>query len=155
MWPLNAPSVKGRPPRVHDSRRLRVAVEGLSVTMDTVMQIGDFVATANVRTVRRMLRALVEGDTVGGDAFVSPDFLDHDAPGADNSPPRRGSIQFRESVQWIHSVFAGLEFEEREVIAVNDRVVVRGVMRGRHAGQFLGIAPTGRRVEVHQVHIFA
>ena len=40
------------------------------------------------------------------------------------------------------------------MIAVNDRVVVRGVMRGRHAGQFLGIAPTGRRVEVHQVHIF-
>ena len=94
MWPLNAPSVKGRPPRVHDSRRLRVAVEGLSVTMDTVMQIGDFVATANVRTVRRMLRALVEGDTVGGDAFVSRDFLDHDAPGADNSPPRVAPSSF-------------------------------------------------------------
>ena len=123
--------------------------------MDTVVQIGDFVAKANVGTVRRLLRALVEGNQVGGDAFVSPDFLDHDAPGADNSPPRRGSVQFRESVQWIHRVFADLEFEEREVIAVDDRVVVRGVMRGRHAGQFLGIAPTGRRVEVHQVHIFA
>ena len=35
------------------------------------------------------------------------------------------------SVQWIHSVFADLEFDEQEVIAVNDRVVVRGVMRGR------------------------
>ena len=88
------------------------------------MQIGDFVANANVRTVRRLLRALVEGNAVGGDAFVSPDFLDHDAPGANNSPPRRGSVQFRESVQWIHRVFADLEFEEREVIAVDDRVVV-------------------------------
>ena len=124
------------------------------MTMDTMMQIGDFVANANVRTVRRLLRALVEGNQVGGDAFVSPDFLDHDAPGADNSPPRRGSVQFRESVQWIHRVFADLEFEEREVIAVDDRVVVRGVMRGRHTGRLLGIAPTGRRVEVHQVHVF-
>jgi hypothetical protein len=35
--------------------------------------------------------------------------------------PRRGSVQFRESVQWIHRVFADLEFEEREVIAVNDQ----------------------------------
>ena len=124
------------------------------MTMDTAMQIGDFVATANVRTVRRMLRALVEGEAVGGDAFLSPDFIDHDAPGADNSPSRRGAIQFRESVQWIHSLFADLEFEEQEVIAVNDRVVVRGVMRGRHVGHLLGITPTGRRVQVQQVHIF-
>ena len=124
------------------------------MTMDTVMQIGDFVANANVRTVRRLLRALVEGNAVGGDAFVSPDFLDHDAPGANNSPPRHGSVQFREGVQWIHRVFADLEFEEREVIAVDDRVVVRGVMRGRHTGCLLGIAPTDRCVEIHQVHIF-
>ena len=124
------------------------------MTMDTVMQIGDFVANANVRTVRRLLRALVEGNAVGGDAFVSPDFLDHDAPGANNSPPRRGSVQFRESIRWIHRVFADLEFEEREVIAVDDRVVVRGVMRGRHTGCLLGIAPTDRCVEIHQVHIF-
>ena len=124
------------------------------MTMDMVMQIGDFVANANVRTVRRLLRALVEGNAVGGDAFVSPDFLEHDAPGANNSPPRRGSVQFRESVQWIHRVFADLEFEEREVIAVDDRVVVRGVMRGRHTGCLLGIAPTDRCVEIHQVHIF-
>ena len=124
------------------------------MTMDMVMQIGDFVANANVRTVRRLLRALVEGNAVGGDAFVSPDYLDHDAPGADNSPPRRGSVQFRESVQWVHRVFADLEFEEREVIAVDDRVVVRGVMRGRHTGCLLGIAPTDRCVEIHQVHIF-
>ena len=124
------------------------------MTMDTVMQIGDFVANANVRTVRRLLRALVQGNAVGGDAFVSPDFLDHDAPGANNSPPRRGSVQFRQSVQWIHRVFANLEFEEREVIAVDDRVVVRGVMRGRHTGCLLGIAPTDRCVEIHQVHIF-
>ena len=35
------------------------------------MRIGDFVANANVRMVRHLLRALVEGNAVGGDAFVS------------------------------------------------------------------------------------
>lgn len=56
--------------------------------------------------------------------------------------------------RWLHGVFADLEFEEREVIAGDDRVVVRGVMRGRQVGPVLGVAPTGRSVEIPQVHIF-
>jgi hypothetical protein len=56
--------------------------------------------------------------------------------------------------RWLHGVFADLEFEEREVIAADDRVVVRGVMRGRHVGPLLGVAPPGRSVEIPQVHIF-
>lgn len=51
-------------------------------------------------------------------------------------------------------MFADVEFEEQEIIAVDDRVVVRGVMWARQVGRLLGIAPAGQQVEVHQVHIF-
>lgn len=96
----------------------------------------------NVGAVRRALKALTTGD------------VNHDTPGADHGRSARGHTRFREHVGWLHRVFANVEFEEQEVIAAGDRVVVRGVMRARQVGRLLGIAPAGQQVEVPQVHIF-
>ena len=122
--------------------------------MDTRMRASNPEAHTNVHTMRRLFKALTAGDVAGADQFVSPQYRDREALGAGNARPQHGAVQFRESVRWLHGVFADLEFEEQEVIAADDRVVVRGVLRGRHVGELLGIAPTGRRVEVPQVHIF-
>jgi predicted ester cyclase len=54
----------------------------------------------------------------------------------------------------LHRVVGDVAFEEQEVIAANDRVLVRGLMRGKHLGRLLGVAPTGRQIEISQVHIF-
>ncbi len=121
---------------------------------DLAGQVMDLEANANLRAVRRLFTALTTGDVVGVDEFVNPHFLDTEALDAHGPHPRRGPARFRQSVRWLHRVFADLAFEEREVIAMDDRVMVRGVMRGRHVGQVLGIAPTGKHVEVHQIHIF-
>lgn len=122
--------------------------------MEAVRRVGDLRAITNIRTVRRAFKALTSGNVGGGDEFVSPDYFDHEAWDAAGAPPRRGPDQFCQSVEWLHHVLADPEFEEREVIAAGGRVMVRGVMRGRHVGPLLGIAPTGECVEIHQMHIF-
>jgi predicted ester cyclase len=122
--------------------------------MEMVVRASDLEANANVRTVRRVFTALMTGDGGGVDEFISPRYLDHEARGPDGMPSWVGPAQFREGVRWLHRVFANLRFEEQEVIAVDDRVMVRGVLRGTHVGELLGMAPTDKHVEVHQIHIF-
>ncbi len=122
--------------------------------MGTGMRTADHKANTNVRTVERVFTALTTGNIVNADELISPLYLDHEAPVADIARSLGGAAQFRESIRWLHRVFADVEFEEQELIAADDRVVVRGVMRGRHVGRLLDIAPKGKRVEVHQVHIF-
>lgn len=119
-----------------------------------VMHRADVGAAANVRTVRRLFKALTTGDVSSADEFVSPRYVDHEAPATVGAGSPSGPAQFRASVQWFHRVFADVEFDESEVIAVGDRVVVRGTMGGRHVGALLGIAPMGKPVRVHQVHLF-
>jgi nogalonic acid methyl ester cyclase/aklanonic acid methyl ester cyclase len=126
----------------------------MEMNMEMVMRVADLEAHANMHTVRRAFHALLTGNAVGVDEFVSPHYLDHDAPGADEARPGRGPAAFRDGIGWLHGILANLEFHEQELLAVSDRVMVRGVMRGKHVGRVLGLAPTGKRVEVHQVHVF-
>jgi predicted ester cyclase len=121
---------------------------------ETVVRGSDLEVNANVSTVRRVFIALTTKEAVAADEFISPRYLDHDAPGPDDATSLVGPAQFRASIGWLHRKFADLTFEEHEVIAVDDRVVVRGTMRGTHVGALLGIAPTDTRVEIQQVHIF-
>ena len=47
--------------------------------------------------------------------------------------------------------FPGLERTTRHVVAEGDLVVYRSTLRGAHEGLFLGMAPTGNRVEIDDV----
>lgn len=53
-----------------------------------------------------------------------------------------------EHVRAAEAGFPRYEVLVDDLIAEGDKVVVRGRMRGKHEGEFAGIAPTGRQVEV-------
>jgi len=61
---------------------------------------------------------------------------------------------FKESLRALEAAIGHARFEEREMLAEADRVMVRWTMRGTHEGRFWGLAPTGRRFAVDGVNIF-
>jgi steroid delta-isomerase-like uncharacterized protein len=57
---------------------------------------------------------------------------------------------FRELMTGYFAVFSDLGHEVHEMVAEADRVMVRITYSGTHDGAFLGIEPTGTRVEVEE-----
>ena len=75
-----------------------------------------------------------------------------DAAGND---PKFGVGRESFKAQWRkwHAGFSDLHFHVEEIIAEGERVVTRWRLTGTHDGQFLGHAPTGRKVDVDGVSI--
>jgi predicted ester cyclase len=61
---------------------------------------------------------------------------------------------FGEALPSFRGAFADLRFDEEDVVAADDRVVVSCVLRGVHRGEFMGVPPTGHPIAVRQVHFF-
>ena len=102
----------------------------------------------NKAIVRRVSEQAVGGGDLGVmDELVADDFVDHSAlPGT--PPGREGAKAF---VHVFHAGFPDLSLTNEDIIGEGDKVVHRYVLRGTHQGEFMGIPPTGNRVEVHGI----
>jgi predicted ester cyclase len=54
----------------------------------------------------------------------------------------------------LHSAFADLHYEEEEIVASRDKVVVVMSVMGRHVGENAGIPATGRNFSTSAVEMF-
>lgn len=104
---------------------------------------------------KAVVRRWIDGwNTRGADAvddLFSPEFQDRQLA------PDGGLVtldSFKERLRTLDSMIGPGEFEEQEMIAEGDRVMVRWVLRGTHSGPFLGLPPTGRTFSVDGVNIF-
>ena len=83
------------------------------------------------------------------DELVSADFVEHEEfPGVSNN--REGVKQF---FGIFFAAFPDMRADVTHMIAEDDTVVVRAVMKGTHQGEFMGIPATGKRVEMSMVDI--
>jgi predicted ester cyclase len=53
----------------------------------------------------------------------------------------------------FRDAFPDLRFTAEDIIAEGDKVAARYTMRGTHQGEFMGVAPTGNRIEVTGIDI--
>jgi predicted ester cyclase len=58
------------------------------------------------------------------------------------------------TVRMVTAAFPDNRHEVEEIIAEDDRVVLRCTLTGTHEGTFMGIPPTGRKIEVTEIHIY-
>ncbi|MBW3608786.1 MAG: ester cyclase [Actinobacteria bacterium] len=103
---------------------------------------------SNTQTALRFLELICNADTGPAvEDVVHPDYVNHHMS-------LRGHDGFREIVERVNTTFADVKQEPLDVIASEDRVVARTRMTALHVGDYQGIAPTNRTIEMSQVHIW-
>jgi predicted ester cyclase len=103
---------------------------------------------------KRLVTRFVDGYQTGGDdrvldELVHPDVVDHSRPPG-ISPGREG---VREQFENFRAALAGFRATILHQVAEGDLVVTRKVFRGTHAGDLLGVAATGRDIEIGVIDI--
>ncbi len=80
---------------------------------------------------------------------VHPECFNHELP--PGMP--QGLDGMQQVMLWLNRAFSDLRYEIHKVIAEGDTAVVYCTMRGRHTGEFMGVAATNQPVAAKQIHI--
>jgi steroid delta-isomerase-like uncharacterized protein len=92
-----------------------------------------------------------------GDFGRAAEIVDQNAPDNEllsHDPPAKLIDTFKDTFAEAREGFPDLSITIEDVMAEGDRVAARVTMRGTHLGEFQGIAPTGKRVEVKAMDMF-
>jgi predicted ester cyclase len=106
----------------------------------------------NKAIARRVFEIISTGDFGRAREIVDPEAPDNEL--IPNDPPAKLIDTFKETFSEAREGFPDLSITVEDVMAEGDRVTARVVMRGTHRGEFQGIAPTGKRVEVRAIDMF-
>ncbi len=89
------------------------------------------------------------------DELFDPKYIDHATPGG--RPPAAGTDpvdSFKLFFSAMLRAFPDLRVTIEDQIAEGDKVVTRKMFRGMHSGDFMGVPPSGRRLELEVIDIF-
>ena len=94
--------------------------------------------------MRRFYDAVSTGDLDALDELVADDVVDHEEfPGM---PPGKEGV--RQFFGMLRSAFPDLQMEPHEMVAEGDLVCARVTITGTQDGDWMGMPPSGRRIEV-------
>lgn len=100
-------------------------------------------------TMRRGYELLNAGDIDGFGALLADDFVEHEqTPGL--APTKDGVLEF---FRMYRAAFPDLRFDPQDVIASDDKVVVRVRATGTNTGDFMGMPATGKSMDIQLVDI--
>lgn len=89
------------------------------------------------------------GDVSGIAQFITPEYIDHYA----RPPANRGSAIVAEHVLAVRRTYPDLHVAVEAQFAEGPYVISRVTATGTHAGEWLGMRPTGRRVRIAAVNV--
>ena len=98
-------------------------------------------------TMRSAYERISAGDIAGFGELVASDFVEHDdMPGLQGLPPtKEGMLEF---FRRLLTSFPDMRMTVDDLIAGDDKTVARVTATATHRGEFMGVPPTGRRVEL-------
>jgi predicted SnoaL-like aldol condensation-catalyzing enzyme len=106
---------------------------------------------ANKVLARAYFTAFLARDAAWWQRHIAPDFVRHD-------PGLTFAVRGPEGVARLGEVLHGGVTEMRlpieEVVAEGDRVLVRLRFQGRHTGDLMGLAPSGRSIDIAVMDLF-
>jgi steroid delta-isomerase-like uncharacterized protein len=100
-------------------------------------------------TMRRLYELINAGDIDGFGELLAEDFVEHEEmPGLE--PSKEGVKQL---FHMYRAAFPDLRMEAQDVLVSGDKAVARVRATGTHQGEFLGMAATGKSVDVQLIDI--
>lgn len=100
----------------------------------------------NKAVVERFVREVVnEGRYDVVDELFAEEYVRHD-PSMDEEA--RGPEGFKEAVEMWRTAFPDVEMTLETIVAEGDLVAFRTTETGTHEGPFMGIEPTGKRIDL-------
>ena len=103
----------------------------------------------NSATMRRTYELLSAGDVDGFGALVADGFVEHDeVPGL--PPTKEGVLDL---FRGYLAAFPDFRMEAEEILPSGDKAVARVTASGTQDGEFMGMPPSGKFVEVRLIDI--
>jgi steroid delta-isomerase-like uncharacterized protein len=99
----------------------------------------------NKLIVRRLLEEPWKGDLGVVDELIDPNYVGYDPSIPE---PLRGPDGFKENVSTYRAAYSDARIIVEDQIAEGDKVATRWTARGKHDGDLMGVAPTGKQVTV-------
>jgi predicted ester cyclase len=106
-------------------------------------------AETNENVIRNMLQAIQKGDTGAVQKYFAPNWVNHDP----SLPPMRGLEGARQLIA-LWSGFSDMSLTIEDTVSQGDRVAMRFRLSGTQSGPVMGIAPTGKKVNITGTGIF-
>jgi len=100
----------------------------------------------NKALIQKWLEAWINNDPVQIENLFAPEYTVNDRP--------IGIEGVKQSVHFLHFAFSDISAESNEIVAEGDKVVLRWTVRGKQRGEFMGIPPTGKFVELQGINIY-
>lgn len=96
----------------------------------------------NNEFMSRFLEASVASDPTAFKALMAPDFVAHVTGGPKS---RDGFVQH---MSYFNMAFNDMNITVADLITDGEKVVARTTWRGTHTGDFMGLPPTGKQIEI-------
>jgi steroid delta-isomerase-like uncharacterized protein len=106
-------------------------------------------AVDHATTMRSTYERISAGDIAGFGDLLADDFVEHDeVPGF--APTKDGTLDY---FRVLLAAFPEMRMDVEDLIAGGDKTVARVKATATHEGEFMGVPPTGRSVEVRLIDI--
>ena len=103
----------------------------------------------HVATMRRVYELISAGEIDGFAEHLADAFVEHEeTPGLG-----QGKAGVEQLFHTYLAAFPDMRMEPEDVLASGDKVVARVRATGTHQGEFLGMPPTGRRIDIQLIDI--
>jgi steroid delta-isomerase-like uncharacterized protein len=100
----------------------------------------------NKAIVRRFVEAYNNRNLEAFDDLLAPDYFDHTS--------QVGPEGLKQLLNMAFNAFPDFHETIEDIIAEGDKVWARITFTGTHTGEWMGIAPTGKKISVEMVDIF-
>jgi steroid delta-isomerase-like uncharacterized protein len=105
----------------------------------------------NKAAMRRFLEFINTASEKLATRLISPSAEFH-VPG--RSDPMRGPEGYLAIIGMMRGGFPDIQWTLEEMIAEDDRVAARFIMRGTHQGTFFGVPPSGKKIQVQAMNFY-